>query len=92
MRGTTVARNPTSPATTVISPTNATWMAAAGGTAQVQLIRTINQTRPRLIAQNIGTAVSAGAGGTAGVVAVGPTTTGGNQTQVGGSTIPSKLI
>ncbi|XP_055376179.1 uncharacterized protein LOC129608588 isoform X2 [Condylostylus longicornis] len=75
VRGASVARNSSSPATTVISPTNATWMATGG---QVQLIRTIShQPRQRLITQNItgnvsnpGGVVSA-SNAAAGIVAVG---------------------
>lgn len=70
VRGTTVTRNTSSPATTVISPATTTWMANNGG--QVQLIRAINhQPRQRLITQNISASgVSGGTGNTGNVVAV----------------------
>ncbi|XP_055907200.1 mucin-19 [Eupeodes corollae] len=69
VRGTTVTRNTSSPATTVISPATTTWMANNGG--QVQLIRAINhQPRQRLITQNISASGVSGGGNTGNVVAV----------------------
>ncbi|XP_055854907.1 mucin-19 [Episyrphus balteatus] len=69
VRGTTVTRNTSSPATTVISPATTTWMANNGG--QVQLIRAINhQPRQRLITQNISASGVSGAGNSGNVVAV----------------------
>lgn len=65
VRGTTVARSSSSPATTVISPTTATWMAASGG-SPIQFIRNINPQRQRLVPTSTGGA---------GVVAVGQAAT-----------------
>lgn len=69
VRGTTVSRNTSSPATTVISPaTSTTWM-AANPTGQVQLIRAIpHQSRQRIIStQGLSGAPISGAGSIAAV-------------------------